>query len=527
MSSNQKVVQLYLEKNGIGQLFEDMMAKLIRDMPNEPLPYLMKILQNVYHKKMPANENTLPVSGFCAEMGLVGSSIPKKFSKDPQVILPGSKQPVSSWATNDLDSVISEDVKGSKSRVYEKPWQANSKPLKGGREKKGPRDEYKSWDTDTKGKGNTFDDLFEQQNGSRKNPLSKSMPVTLNEAPRQRKGKGHSWSEESSYDKENKPPYRQQPIRMAADDNDELKVDTSKNSKKMTISPAAYSKFKKQNSKKKSLEQKQKLQALLSSDKTKTNKRNDDESSDDNDDEVEVMEDKADLAGEGANSKTSVGVKRSIHKTVEASTDVKVSVCPRCAKLVDGNASYATNNNGLSDSEYFFNPKSKNSFESVNSDDDDFDSVSQINTNVDYRPKWPTITDSEGEDVEHIAKLSLKDPPKKNTLKKGVNFQSGGAETDKSDFFETNSPLRKKTKQAAKHLLSDNESGVELLKEKKSPSHRSSPLRSRSPPKQAWKQQAAETESDAEIDDIALSRDTKLKARGWKQKQPDDASDVL
>ncbi|GAB6030153.1 hypothetical protein CHUAL_005832 [Chamberlinius hualienensis] len=43
-------IKVYLEKHNVGPLFEDLMSKLITEMPTEPLPFLIRILQKkIYH----------------------------------------------------------------------------------------------------------------------------------------------------------------------------------------------------------------------------------------------------------------------------------------------------------------------------------------------------------------------------------------------------------------------------------------------------------------------------------------------
>ncbi|CAH1248047.1 C8orf34 [Branchiostoma lanceolatum] len=51
-------IQAYLEKNKISALFEEMMSKLIQEQPEEPLPYLSRMLDRKWEKIRPKRENS-------------------------------------------------------------------------------------------------------------------------------------------------------------------------------------------------------------------------------------------------------------------------------------------------------------------------------------------------------------------------------------------------------------------------------------------------------------------------------------
>ncbi|XP_038051970.1 uncharacterized protein C8orf34 homolog isoform X6 [Patiria miniata] len=75
MSSQQRV-QAYLEKHRISALFEDLMARLIKHLPNEPIPYLLKVLQRFDEKtpKPPDLSASMPAMKKSSSLDLGGKS---------------------------------------------------------------------------------------------------------------------------------------------------------------------------------------------------------------------------------------------------------------------------------------------------------------------------------------------------------------------------------------------------------------------------------------------------------------------
>jgi len=548
--SNQKMIQHYLQKHEVGQLFEDMMAKVVKDMPNDPISYLLRLLQRLHQKRNSDGSqkpNTAPPKSEL--QGLVGSSVPKKLSKDPQVVLPGSKQVVSAWATGhesnnnkNKNADISKNKK-QQGREYQKPW------LAGAKTKKNHHDTPTSWSGDVASR--TLDEgemsYFKEQKKS--NKLLQSAPVNslkdvLN--PAAGRNKENSWKDNN---KENlntmaTPPRLTSHNTYLDDELDRQSLSCSPKTSKQTFSPATYAKFKKQSSKKKSLEQKTKLQALLSNGDKSNQRRNllDDEEDSSNDEGIEIIESASDLTEEGARSKSSVGMKKQIYNRKEETnrSGVNISVCSQCAKVVPQQLSLSKQHSvqssfdlksEVSDTEALFKPTTSrgNQFSFIQTDDDDFESVSQINVNGPYKPKWPSLEVSEGEETEDniMRRRPVKHEKEEIKIKKKVSMKQNIAdiETDKSDFFTTNSPLRKKNRSFNLNPESGNES-VATLPPRTQSTMKSSTKSSKS--KQAWKQQAIESESEIDTEDNTLDlKASSRRALGWNKKlyTEDDFSD--
>ncbi|XP_071958815.1 uncharacterized protein C8orf34 homolog isoform X2 [Antedon mediterranea] len=96
MAASQHKVQSFLEKHRIGGLFEDLMSRLIKDLPAEPIPYLVKVLNRIDQRKQenPLNKmrpsSTLPAG----RKSLGGNADPLSRSADAK----------SMWASTDKKS---------------------------------------------------------------------------------------------------------------------------------------------------------------------------------------------------------------------------------------------------------------------------------------------------------------------------------------------------------------------------------------------------------------------------------------
>ncbi|XP_033640391.1 uncharacterized protein C8orf34 homolog isoform X3 [Asterias rubens] len=122
MASQQRV-QTYLEKHRISALFEDLMARVMKHLPNEPIPYIIKILQRFEEKSKPSE--------------------PK-----PSSTMPAVKRTPGGWAAASDPALpgMGED------RGYNRPWTANMKKSKGSMEQddQAVRKSKKEWDSSKK-----------------------------------------------------------------------------------------------------------------------------------------------------------------------------------------------------------------------------------------------------------------------------------------------------------------------------------------------------------------------------------------
>nr|XP_054775685.1 uncharacterized protein C8orf34 homolog isoform X2 [Lytechinus pictus] len=154
--AGQQRVQNYLDRHRISSLFEDLMARLIKNTPQEPVPYLIKILQKFDDKaKKPFQENPLAPKTKPLTPGL--SKTPRVRPKDPLTQSTSSlrKNPPLSRSTGQLSrstSNLAKEPSGAKGgspsspgyawqpgtvagkfgvdRGYERPWIANMKKIK-------------------------------------------------------------------------------------------------------------------------------------------------------------------------------------------------------------------------------------------------------------------------------------------------------------------------------------------------------------------------------------------------------------
>lgn len=126
-------VQAYLERHRIGALFEDLMAKVIKDTPEDPIAYLIKVLKRLYSEGSKGPGSSLPPSGsktsFARSMGLTGTSVGRHSFDEGRSVL------AKSWAGPDSHIEGSKFRPGSASKAtagrdYPRPWLSGSKPGK-------------------------------------------------------------------------------------------------------------------------------------------------------------------------------------------------------------------------------------------------------------------------------------------------------------------------------------------------------------------------------------------------------------
>ncbi|CAK8696680.1 unnamed protein product [Clavelina lepadiformis] len=119
MSSKTRI-QSYLKRNKVSELFEEMMSKLVQDLPANPVEYLFNLLQEKYseNKKISSHQKTaVPITRSLAQT----SPNANRWSDA------GSKIEIERLSrTADL-SLVDTDGQNDSNRQYAKPWLNNSK----------------------------------------------------------------------------------------------------------------------------------------------------------------------------------------------------------------------------------------------------------------------------------------------------------------------------------------------------------------------------------------------------------------
>ncbi|XP_059172908.1 uncharacterized protein C8orf34 homolog [Physella acuta] len=138
--ASQSRINTYMERHKIGALFEDLMNKVIRDMPEEPMIYLLRAVYKKAGMEIPQGIRYGGLRKSTSE--LKRSTSPERLTRSAQVS-----------SSADLGA----------SRDYEKPWATTTaqriKPRK--LEETSASKNKPEWNSDKKVKASTFDDLFE------------------------------------------------------------------------------------------------------------------------------------------------------------------------------------------------------------------------------------------------------------------------------------------------------------------------------------------------------------------------------
>ncbi|XP_076472953.1 uncharacterized protein C8orf34 homolog isoform X2 [Babylonia areolata] len=156
-------MQAYMERHKLGPLFEDLMNRVLRDMPEEPLVYLLRTLYKKAGMEIPQD---IRYGGLRKSVDLARSRSPERAIR-------------SGHNTTDPTST-------SASREYEKPWQTHQRRMKPRRsaedaEAADPKTGKKrpEWQGDTKVLSTSFDELWAEKDGQPKDmppPGKKSRP---------------------------------------------------------------------------------------------------------------------------------------------------------------------------------------------------------------------------------------------------------------------------------------------------------------------------------------------------------------
>ncbi|XP_070533670.1 uncharacterized protein C8orf34 homolog isoform X2 [Ptychodera flava] len=457
--ATQHRVQAYLEKHQIGALFEDLMARLIQNTPEEPIPYLIKVLQRKDDKtKRPYQENPLatrsrPPSGSSKKSGSVTRSyedLPR--SKTSSDVLRRSTGGAAQWAATDPMGVSKGD------RGYDKPWATNMKRSKPSTQtstsshSKFPMDDSENarpagrrtkkpeWDHHTKMTTQNFDEMFE---ATKRSGASKS-------------GWGSQEQDEDLlYTSSGYRGVQRQPVRAEEDAlAGELvlpKYRPKQEDEGYSTSSSVASRHEKPDKKAKS--HKKELEKYIKSrQKQQTQILAGDDDDDADDEAIDLLENLDDLRSEGVTKVKSSGnkVSKSFHHG-KSEPQVRVSICARCAKIMGGRPSErapseygpAGGYGELPDYDELASDYTGAGHFAPVVDDDEFESVSQVHSP--RRPVWHDDTDTstidprEGAHMYHARRSTT---PRKGRPMYGRDIKdSGYLPEDSDDTMNGNRPI--------------------------------------------------------------------------------------
>ncbi|KAI0223271.1 hypothetical protein LSAT2_025510 [Lamellibrachia satsuma] len=406
---SQQRVQEYLERHKIGALFEEMMAKLIHGMPDEPHAFLHRILLRKA-EKLVSGERSQPRSSAVTDVG-------HRRSVSPQSL----RRSLPMTSTGDGLAV-------AKDRVYDKPWQTNTKRLP---HAKGSRtdlvdtgDDMKpGWDSRTRV---NFEELWGE--GDTKQ-VARALRATRAGSPTKAV---LTWADEQGEDEELLyRSYGYRGVHRSLTNTDDPLAGEFKNAKETRKSEKESNRVvvpsKRTDSRLAALRHKQQLQQMLV-EQTKQDSGIEDDHDLDPDNAIELMENLDDLAKEGAKNmkQTGVRVSKTLRQRQEPEAQVRVSICARCAKVMTGGVpsepveDYGQLPDYDIDTEREFPDSRPQSalFSHVDDDDDDdeeFESVSQVTGP--RRPVWQedsdadTFTPRKGEHMFSSHNVPLKGRP--------------------------------------------------------------------------------------------------------------------
>ncbi|CAH3015313.1 unnamed protein product [Porites evermanni] len=425
-----KQVQAYLERHHIGALFEDLMAKIIKDTPEEPVPFLIKVLKKMYAEgssKGPGS--SLPPSGskaaFTRSMGLTGTSVGRHSFDE------GRNALAKSWAGPDIHTEGSKYRPSSASKAgrdYPRPWlSGSSKPGKGGgavdKDNMRPlrtvgNNERPPWNSKTAVPSHDFDEWFNMQHRPTR---------TADEGSLGYQGTS-SWGQngEMEMPAERTVIYNRQttvtgPGSYADDDLDEElyvgrddKIRDDRNTPSVISHESSRSR--KQKARHAAEQHRRQLQALLQNKNPGRRDINGMNFDDLHDDGTELLENVDELEDEGVSSMSSTGTKlsKSVKQGMATSESIRVSICARCARIISGQPSDRKSEVG--------------SVYSGSEVDENFDSVSQVGSTTGLRrpPVWPSGFDSESDSSprkgQHMWQSASRSPAKGKHMFRGGSF---------------------------------------------------------------------------------------------------------
>ncbi|XP_068093572.1 uncharacterized protein C8orf34 homolog isoform X1 [Hyperolius riggenbachi] len=375
-SRQQNRIQVYLETNRIGPLFEELMTKLITETPDQPIPFLINHLQS--------------------KLGNVGP-LPRTFSGSAAL-----------WAESD-----SPENKGTRRdfRCYDKPWQVNAKKPKKSKSdlavcnisppspesKSLPRSiEHPQWDWRTKPDSHDFDELNHILQESKKlgkalENLSRSIAVT-DDLEQDTRAFNSSllrpcvigeWVGREDNDIDPLAAEMIQPP-VPRNKNEQRESDEGSSSPAGSLKMEPKTKGLKQQQQ----QHKKLLAAMLSQDSFdsvhSTPASVTEEEIDNEDDAMELLEDLDDLRMEGVTSVMPSGSKFSQGRsnyTIEPQAKVTLNICSRCARLQGESLAQGTEEAAKecsSQDKAAANVETLPGAETLMEDDEEFESASQV-----------------------------------------------------------------------------------------------------------------------------------------------------
>ena len=450
-------VQSYLDSHKIGALFEKLMASVIKDMPNEPIQYLMRVLQKMDEKlRSPRGNLDKKMSGSTPllhkyGLGLSGHPAPTRSLEDPHVLLPGGKSVAASWGSGDFSGPKppARPSFADPKRSYSKPWLSGagsgSKPSAvSSKSKEAKGKVMKNSEKPSHSNKEKLSRSADEQPLSPKNTNKVKTPVRYEGVKTWSSGaendpSGSVISQQSITTYYHSKPGKESEdigIEISSKDQVEMMDVSSENSSAVSLTKSS------KKARHKSKEQKRRLETLLK--ETKSKQASTTVEKDSEDEAIEVMESTDDLEGEGVIHPTSCGVKLSkSNKPLDSGSNVQIKICARCAKVMS--AGQFGGFGGFSETASDIRPTApRSAFSEISASDDDFESVSQVGAeNLRRQIKWPVISDSEGEEKEqqYPAKTSFvgESSPKQKHMYKGISQRSMLSD-NKGDFFEANAP---------------------------------------------------------------------------------------
>eukprot|EP00058_Branchiostoma_floridae_P003589 XP_002589077.1 hypothetical protein BRAFLDRAFT_120895 [Branchiostoma floridae] len=164
-------IQAYLDKHKISALFEEMMSKLIQEQPEEPLPYLSRMIDRKWEKIRPKRSRE-------------NSPARMRTAPSPSALRKSMPAGAATWAGNSEGAV-------AKDREYDRPWLTNAKRSRSkgrsgveGHDNIRPEKKDKAtWNPNTqKVPTGDFDELFKLTKGSKGMKGSKSVDFAMLQA---------------------------------------------------------------------------------------------------------------------------------------------------------------------------------------------------------------------------------------------------------------------------------------------------------------------------------------------------------
>ncbi|CAH1248050.1 C8orf34 [Branchiostoma lanceolatum] len=292
-------IQAYLEKNKISALFEEMMSKLIQEQPEEPLPYLSRMLDRKWEKIRPKREN---------------SPARMRTAPSPSALRKSMPAGASTWAGN--------------KKKEKAGWNPNTQKVPTG----------------------DFDELFKLTKGSKGMKGSKSVDFAMLQ---DQLGKDLDESLRHS-----QPIYYGQPRDQALREEDslssELKAPMSSRSGEEETSSVDLD-LRTVKPHQQALQHKRQLEAIVKQKETASDSGLEEPEDDEEYEEgLELLENEDDLAKEGVTNVVQSGhkISSSLRRPPTPEPQVKVTICGRCARLLSEDTSVVPWNPPLTDDEF-------------------------------------------------------------------------------------------------------------------------------------------------------------------------------